>query len=130
MRRFLEINGVQVATHVGITVARGRTVPNQTGLPRAFEILSNWQLVCVIPVPERRDLSASLTVLLFNKINKHKNDYLNLRNSREERRGAYIHLLFVGEEKSGIGWETLMVWELKRGYGEQKGKRSCGDGIP
>lgn len=64
--RFLEMNGVQVATatHVGITVARGRTVTNQAGLPCTIEILSDWQLVCVIPVAKRRDLSASLTVLL------------------------------------------------------------------
>jgi hypothetical protein len=36
-----------------------------SGLPWRLEILSDWQLVCVIPVPKRRDLSASLAVFLF-----------------------------------------------------------------
>lgn len=63
-RRFLEMDGVQVTTHAGIRVSGGRTVSNQTGLPRTLEVLSDWQVVCVIPVPERRNLSAPPTVLL------------------------------------------------------------------
>jgi hypothetical protein len=79
-------------------------------------------------------LSASLTVLLFNKIIKHKNDYLNLRNSREERRGEELTSICClwekrREEKSGIGWETLTVWELKGGMGSRKVTEAVGMGF-
>lgn len=60
------IDGVQVATEVRITaVAGGGAVANQTRLPRALEVLSDWQLVCVIPVAKRRDLPTLLEIVIM-----------------------------------------------------------------
>lgn len=101
-RRFLEMDGVQVATHAGISlISGGRNASNQTGLPCTLEVLSDWQLVCVIPVSERRNLSTPPTILL-----QHQQQYLHIHNHmhrefernkmEKEKRGSkrrdtYIH---------------------------------------
>lgn len=74
-RRFLEMNGVHVAVHVGSTISGGRTVSNQTSLPCALEILGDRQLVCVIPVPKRRDLSAFFSTVLLQHHQQHVRSY-------------------------------------------------------
>ena len=62
----MEIDGVQVATwDVGIGVSGGVAVADQTRLPGALEVLSDWKLVGVIPVAKSRYLPTLLQLVLF-----------------------------------------------------------------
>lgn len=66
-RRLLEVidrNSIQVRAHMISTLAGGRAESDQTSLSCTLEILSDWQFVCIIPVPKRRNLPTPLVIVI------------------------------------------------------------------
>ena len=50
-----------------VTFSRSRAEADQTSLPGRLEVLGDWEVVCVIPVSKRWNLSTSLTHLHIPK---------------------------------------------------------------